>query len=321
MGKSKIEWTDATWNPVVGCTKVSEGCKFCYASRFAHRLNNMSPHKNPEYIGVADKNGWTGKIELCAHRLDQPLRWRKSRRIFVCSMGDLFHPQVPYDFIDKIFAVMALCPQHQFMVLTKRPKRMMEYCIDNAKTVRALKVIKVARELAKGKGAKLMNDAAVVCWSLPNLCLGVTCENQRTADERIPILLQIPCTKRFLSLEPLLEGIDLENVTMTLGECSFVRGTVLGSDGTRFSPGGAKGIGVDQVIIGCENINGKAGRFDDMMLDTPENEAYFYAAVENVIEQCDNAGVKVFVKQIPINGRVSHEPSEWPEKFRRRDTI
>ena len=117
MNKTKIEWTDATWNPVTGCTPISEGCANCYARRMAKRLQAMGTR--------GYENGFA--VTLHPDRLDQPLRWKKPRMIFVCSMGDLFHEDVPDGGIDEIFAIMALCPQHVFQVLTKRPERMLEH--------------------------------------------------------------------------------------------------------------------------------------------------------------------------------------------------
>ncbi len=123
---SKIEWTDATWNPIIGCTRVSAGCDHCYAAKMALRLSAMG---QTAYDGLANKKHFTGVVRCLDDRLEQPLRWRKPRMIFVCSMSDLFHPSVSFDFIDRVFAVMALCPQHTFQVLTKRPERMVDYLV------------------------------------------------------------------------------------------------------------------------------------------------------------------------------------------------
>jgi protein gp37 len=228
---SKIEWTDATWNPLLGCTHVSSGCKECYAAALAAgRLRNR-----PEYEGLAvRRNGraaFTGKIRLLPERLDQPLRWRKPRRVFVNSMSDLFHPDVPLDFIDRVFAVMALAPRHTFQVLTKRPERMAEYLTDREEAVRdavafdALDLLGPAAAAAAermggtweppqidGEGRVELAgyfDGVQFDWPLPNVWLGTSIENQATADERIPHLLEVPAAVRFLSCEPLLGPIDL----------------------------------------------------------------------------------------------------------------
>ena len=125
--KTGIEWTDSTWNPFIGCSRVSEGCRHCYAERLAGRF---SAKTEGVYAGTTKTvNGlqvWTGEINRApAETLLKPLHWRAPRRIFVNSMSDLFHENVPDEWIDQVFAVMALCPQHVFQVLTKRPERML----------------------------------------------------------------------------------------------------------------------------------------------------------------------------------------------------
>ena len=182
--KTGIEWTDATWNPIRGCSRVSEGCRNCYAERQALRF--AGPGQAYEGLAVL-QNGrphWTGKIAFVEEHLLDPLRWRKPKRIFVNSMSDLFHENVTDEMRDKIFAVMALSPQHTFQVLTKRPKQMLGYLERNATGGR---IFHVAQKLdAKGHGAGSGS------WPLPNVWLGVSVENQVAADERIPLLLQTP---------------------------------------------------------------------------------------------------------------------------------
>ena len=169
--KSKIEWTDATWNPVTGCAKISPGCTNCYAERMAYRFAGCNGYpERPHHFDVT----------LHPERLEQPLRWRKPRRVFVVSMGDLFHEDVPDDYIREVFWTMQRAGWHTFQVLTKRPRRM-------------------AAWFAKRQ------DAPV----LPNVWLGVTVEDQQRADERIPYLLECPAAVRFVSAEPLLGPIDL----------------------------------------------------------------------------------------------------------------
>lgn len=183
--KTKIEWTDATWNPVTGCTKVSPGCDHCYAETIAHRFAGTKAYPN----------GFD--VTLRPERLDQPLRWKRPRRIFVNSMSDLFHKDVPTEYIARVFAVMALAPQHTFQILTKRPGRM--------------------RSLLSTADFQLMVDAHMhnhgdvetEVWPLPNVWLGTSVENQKWADVRIPQLIQTPAAVRFLSCEPLLGPITL----------------------------------------------------------------------------------------------------------------
>jgi len=189
-----IEWTQETWNPVTGCTPVSEGCEHCYAKRMANRLRGRFGYPADEPF----------RVTLHPDKLGDPLHWKKPRQIFVCSMGDLFHEDVPFEYIDQVLARAVLCPQHTFQVLTKRPERLLEYLDSERYTAR--KVFDVAEECA-GEPIPGSFDCDHL-WPLPNVWLGVTAENQRTADERIPLLLQCPAAVRFVSLEPLLGCID-----------------------------------------------------------------------------------------------------------------
>lgn len=202
---TKIEWTDETWNPVVGCTKVSAGCQNCYAERMAFRQGHMG---TPKYQGIADDFGWTGNIFCDEKSLDIPLHWKKPRQIFVCSMSDLFHESVPFEFIDKVMAIIAVCPQHTFQVLTKQPHIMNQY----------IKLMYEGQRLLGDSLRQMGIDGLVhrlivanaLKGVISNLWLGVTAENQECADERIPILLQIPAAQRFVSIEPMLGPVDLK---------------------------------------------------------------------------------------------------------------
>ena len=165
MGTSKIEWTDATWNPVTGCTKVSPGCAHCYAEDVAKRFWNGRPFED---------------VRFHEDRLSQPLHWRKPRRVFVNSMSDLFHEALNDDELGSIFGVMQETPQHTYQVLTKRPERMRQFML------------------------KYYAPASV-----RNVWLGVSVENKRMVYERIPILQDTPAAVRFLSVEPLLEEVEL----------------------------------------------------------------------------------------------------------------
>ena len=189
---TKIEWTDQTWNPIVGCSVVSPGCTNCYAMRMAGtRLKSTKP-----YGGLTQdtKAGpvWTGEVRFLEERLTQPLKWRKPRRVFVNSMGDLFHEDVSDYEIENIVAVMADASQHIFQVLTKRPERM------NA--------------VMTGFGKLWQQRGPAEGWPLPNVWLGTSVEDQARADERIPALLDTPAAVRFLSCEPLLGPVDLNSV-------------------------------------------------------------------------------------------------------------
>lgn len=196
--KTGIEWTDATWNPVTGCTKLSPaspGCQNCYASTFAERFRGTPGH----YF----ERGFD--VQIRPDKLDQPLRWRRPRRIFVNSMSDLFHDQVPDEYIARVFAVMALAPQHTFQVLTKRHGRMRSLLNSSAFQTAA------AEHMLAMTDADEMKDAGDP-FPLPNVWLGVSTENQQWADIRIPALLDTPAAIRFISAEPLLGAIDLLNV-------------------------------------------------------------------------------------------------------------
>lgn len=215
-----IEWTDATWNPIRGCSRVSEGCRHCYAETVANRFCGPgAPYEGVVQIGADGKGTghWNGQIRFVEKRLLDPLRWKTPQRIFVNSMSDLFHENVTDEMRDRIFAVMALCPQHTFQALTKRPERMRGYLnLDSRIRIE----IQVARliELRWHKFPQMPEGYAwQPCnivegesqWPLPNVWLGVSVEDQKTADERIPLLLQIPAAVRFLSAEPLLGSLDI----------------------------------------------------------------------------------------------------------------
>lgn len=191
--KSKIEWTDATWNPVTGCTKVSPGCDHCYAETIAHRFAGTKAYPN----------GFD--VTLWPERLDQPLRWKRPRRVFVNSMSDLFHKDVPDEYIARVFAVMALADQHTFQVLTKRPGRMRSLLSSD------LFVDLLGAWLAEYAGHPSRKACGTyrVSLPLPNVWLGTSVESQKWADVRVPQLLNTPAAIRFLSCEPLLGPVDL----------------------------------------------------------------------------------------------------------------
>ncbi|HEX5935850.1 MAG TPA: phage Gp37/Gp68 family protein [Pseudorhizobium sp.] len=223
--RTKIEWSDATWNPITGCDIVSPGCTNCYAMRLAGtRLK-----KHPSRAGLTrnTKAGpvWTGAARFNEKALLDPLRWTRPRMIFVVAHGDLFAEAVPDAWIDQVFAVMALCPQHTFQILTKRPERMRDYLTRAAGNGRQ----DIRNHLAWEVTGQVMNlwhpdwrsenvdgrhrrraIAAFCSWPLPNVWLGVSVEDQKRADERIPPLLDTPAALHWLSAEPMLGPLDLE---------------------------------------------------------------------------------------------------------------
>lgn len=234
--KTGIEWTDATWNPVTGCTEVSPGCDHCYAKTFAERWRGTQGH----YF----VNGFD--VQLRPDKLLLPLRWRKPRRIFVNSMSDLFHDEIPRDYIGEIFDVMAKATQHTFQILTKRHARMRSV---------------VSRIFDDG-------DFGIIP-PLENVWLGVSAENQKWADIRIPALLDTPAFIRFVSIEPLLGPIDLSEL---LARDAFERG-------------------IDWVIVGGESGPGARMTSPDWVRD--------------IRDQCQTACVPFLFKQwgawAPIN--------------------
>lgn len=192
---SAIEWTDATWNPVTGCSHVSPGCLHCYAE-------TLSPRRG------WSKKPWTAQnaaenVVLHPDRLSQPLKWKRPRRIFVNSMSDLFHEQIPFYFIADVFGVMQRAHWHTFQVLTKRPARALEF-------------MQWMEAEDDEVGGNLRDEGD---WPCPNVWLGVSVEDQRRALERIPILLRTPAAVRFLSCEPLLGPLDLGSIGRCSNDC------------------------------------------------------------------------------------------------------
>ncbi|WP_201463679.1 phage Gp37/Gp68 family protein [Brevundimonas aurantiaca] len=214
-----IEWTDATWNIVTGCSLVSPGCTNCYAMKLAG--TRLRDHPSRQGLTDDSKAGpvWNGQVRFNAQWLDQPLRWTKPRKIFVCAHGDLFHDGVSDDWLDQIFAVMALCPQHAFQILTKRPERMRDYLTQACGRI-ADRIIAMRR--ARGDRDMVLAPLAHVApgspwWPLPNVWLGVSVEDQARADERIPVLLDTPAAVRWISAEPLLGPVTIRDA-MWAGE-------------------------------------------------------------------------------------------------------
>jgi protein gp37 len=313
VSKTSIEWTDATWNPTRGCSRVSEGCRNCYAERMALRFMGpgqpfegfakvIAPRDSLDRVG-GRRNGWNGSVKLVPSKLDEPLRWRKPRRVFVNSMSDLFHEALSDVAIATVFGVMRETPEHTFQVLTKRAARMLTWTTGM--------------------------HGAHFSLPLPNVWLGVSVEDQRTADERIPLLLQTPAAVRFISYEPALGPVDLRPYVALLDvlccpRCGFRtnRKTELDcpNDGVALGPD----VRLDWVIVGGESGPG-ARPFD-------------LAWARSIVYQCREASVPVFVKQLGAQwariganhrqiGRHSAkrvspkggDPSEWPEDLRVRE--
>jgi protein gp37 len=250
--RSAIEWTDATWGPVVGCTKVSPGCDNCYAERFVNRFAGT-----PAFPNRFDT------VTLRPQFLDLPLRWRKPRRIFVNSLADLFHDDVPDEYIAMVFAVMALARQHQFQVLTKRHGRMRSLLSDEDFRAHVTLAI-VDRTVHEGRDDTHLAYAHGDWWPLPNVCLGVSVENQRWADIRIPALLDTSAAVRWVSAEPLLGPIELHRRYLL-----------------PLQPEGLPGL--DWVIVGGESGPGARPMHPDW--------------ARSLRDQCVGAGVPYLFKQ------------------------
>lgn len=364
--KSKIQWTEATWNPVIGCARVSEGCRNCYAEVQAKRIALM--HQNSAYSRVLrhDHDGfplprWNGAALPMPDRLDQPLRWAKPRLIFVNSMSDLFHQDVPFEYIAAVFGVMAATPRHTFQVLTKRPMRALEFFQwlgERPGSDRDSRVWWCAHH-AREQGTEVFmrgsddrrphsnrNVPLETPWPLPNVWLGVSCENQEAADERIPVLLECPAAVRWVSYEPALGPVRFRNDWL-LGTFKYCPDEALEEDAdpcrgcAGYSLAGGDGCGavrgprLDWIVVGGESGPGARTCRAEWL--------------RSIVYQCLHAGVPVFVKQLgaayedPENGiagpalarsmdadtrtlvsRVLSHPKggdieEWPERLRVRE--
>lgn len=312
---SKIEWTEKTWNPIVGCSIESSGCKNCYAMRTAHRLEaiNETTGKTPQYAGttktVKGKAVWTGKIGAAPDRVwEEPLRRKKPTTYFVNSMGDLFHPNVADELIDRAFAVMALAPQHRFQVLTKHPKRMREWFESfdrdmNFEPDDWPEILNIRQrvendddvhrsQIYHDETGRLENALYSEVWPLPNVHLGTSIEDQPTADLRIPELLATPAAVQFISAEPLLGGVNLDVIPCPRSNDKKIRhpekaliGALLGrrsydtARGRRNSPHEA----LDWVIVGGESGPGARPMHPEW--------------VRSIRDQCAEADVPFFFKQ------------------------
>ena len=278
--KTKIEWTDATWNPITGCSVVSAGCKHCYAMKLAGtRLQH-----HPSRAGLTQPSAagpvWTGEVRFNEQWLRQPMRWSRPRMIFVCAHGDLFHESVPDVWINRVFAVMALCPEHTFQVLTKRAGRMRDY-------------------LSHSHRAALVREHAIalcgeyiewITWPLPNVWLGVSVENQAAADERIPLLLDTPAAVRWVSAEPLLGPVDL----------SRWLDLIQYEDG---APWGRRNIGHLHDMLDWVVIGGESGQYARPM--HPDWARYLRF-------QCEATGTPFFFKQWGEWAITGHDPVTTP---------
>ncbi|HEY8946587.1 MAG TPA: DUF5131 family protein [Polyangiaceae bacterium] len=300
----------STWNPLLGCKEVSPGCKNCYSARLIGTRFSKNP-KLPMYHDIATTaaNGhphFTGTRRMVPDRLDEPLRTRKGRKVFVNDMGDLFYEGHPFEDIAAVFGVMAAAKQHTFQVLTKRPERAVEFF--------AWIETEAKREaLAEPKGSawwrvlfvlsKIPNDIRTpevmhgdTTWPLPNVWIGTSVEDQKSADTRIPHLLRVPAVVWFLSMEPLLEAVDLCRIDAFRGaewpaslpgeprtHYDSLRGSGLRPSWTGVSVETHGGPTINWIIIG-----GESG---------PNARPFRLPWLRSLLEQADAAGVPSFVKQ------------------------
>ncbi|MCT7971148.1 DUF5131 family protein [Laspinema olomoucense] len=310
---TKIQWTDETWNILVGCSRVpgSPGCQNCYAAEAAKspRLQQFEQYQKVR--------SWNGTVEFVESQLIKPLKWKKPKRIFVCSMSDIFHKNVETAWIDKIFAVMAIASQHSFQVLTKRPERMLQYLSDNQTPDRI-----------EEAGYEFSHNMEFD-WPLPNVWIGTSVENQEMADKRIPYLLQTPAKIRFLSCEPLLGPLDLGNHLV----CEYCQGNGRQLKVIHWHKGGVAGYvdcpqcgnnlwnnKINWVIVGGESgHNARPCRVE---------------WIKSIVTQCQDAHIASFVKQlgakpylgcedylpgintINLRDRKGGNPDEWPDELK-----
>lgn len=317
MADSSIEWTDATWNPVTGCTRLSPGCDLCYAVTMTRRLAAMG--QTAKYGGLVNpgKSHFNGTVRTHDDALTVPLRKRKATTWFVNSMSDLFHKDVPFEFIAAVFGVMAVTPRHTYQILTKRPERMVEFFAwleEDAAGEVPLASWCVRSASIAGRAAMIPEfdfdwwGDYTDRWPLPNVWLGTSVENQQTADERIPHLLRVPAAVRFLSMEPLLGEVDLLNYLRPIcGECAG-EGRVKHERGQPWERcrscygDGVHPSGIHWVITGAESGHG-ARPMDEAWVRclrdrcAEEDVAFFYK------QRLDERGHKV---SLPLLDGVQH---------------
>ncbi len=294
MSKSKIEWCTDTWNPIYGCTPISPGCENCYAKNWHDRF------KDGDF-----------SVILKPEKLLEPLKAKKPKRYFVGSMTDIFHDDVPDEFLDKMFAVMAMAANHTFMVLTKRPERKKAYFdyIDRDEAIGSEEML-----MAEAMGEKFKGNFRGPTHRrlpIPNIWLGVTAENQEQADKRIPILLETPAAYRFVSVEPMLGSVDLDYLSL-----GVVKLDALAGNKGIFRPFGGENNKLDWVICGGESGRGSRSLRSDL--------------VRKLRNQCKKTNTPFFFKQWgefdELGKRVGkkaagrlldgEEVMEWPETLK-----
>lgn len=303
---TEIPYAEFSYDVSGGCNKCREGCRYCWAINSVHRLAH-NPLQGDKWKDLVTSNGknWTGEIKLFPEMLTKkgspkysPLNRRKPTTYFVNSKSDLFHPKVPFEFIDKVFAAMALTPQHKHLVLTKRVERMAEYCGDEFRWAKH-----ILPEIDKLHSP--WQSPVRYFWPQPHIHLGVTICTQKEADEILPIALQIPGFD-WISAEPLLGEIDFSCQNYLFEPYDYSTCT---ADCTH------QLCKLSWIVVGCES--------------GPKRRPCKLEWIRSIVEQCGAAGVRCYVKQMPVYGgssgkykhKVSHNPSEWPKWARVRNEI
>jgi len=286
-----ISYVDETWNPVQGCEAISPGCRNCYAKGIAHRFGWELTKKKPP-AGVE----WTGEVRTVPAALEKPLRWKKPRRVLVPSMGDLFHSGVSTSWIASVFGVMSLCPDHLFLVLTKRPARAARFLrwLRGAEEPSAFVLQSGLEGLGMPEGLTIKAEPGP--WPLPNVLIGISVEDQDRADQRFPFLAEIAALgwRTWVSAEPLLGPLD------RLCVASLANPRPLGRHPEWIPPLAA---GVEFLAVGGET--GPGARPCEMQW------------IGRIVLQGEAAAVRLHVKQ--LGPGFTSEPESWPQILRRRD--
>lgn len=319
--KTGIQWTDATWNPLRGCTRVSKGCENCYAEKVAYRFSG--PGQPYEGLIAIGKKGprWNGVIKLVPEKLIDPLRWTRPRMVFVNSMSDLFHENISNEYIAAVFGVMAEAKTHTFQILTKRPKRAKEFfdwlttkayaescAVDGFYPYTQYEVGICLAEAAKLTGRSKLFPKDFPIWPLPNVWLGISAENQETANKRVPLLMECPANIHWVSYEPALGPVDFSEWIDNSGYDSLLR-TFTGRKATPPS--------LDWIVVGGESGSG--------------SRPFDWKWAQHVVDTTSASSTAVFVKQLgskpvlkdsgisSLKSYKGGEISEWPKGLQVRE--
>lgn len=306
-----VQWATMSWGITLGCDKKSDGCKLCYAIKTAWRLgHNPNPKVGPLYEGLVKKtNGgnlnWTGVVRCVPERLEDPLHWKKPQIVFVTSQSDLFHEDVPFEFVDKALAVMAMTARHKYKVLTKRSERMLEYFTRDVKWDEV--IANAALELFGDEASRFAANSVNNCldedlnvgWPLRNLHSGVSIEDPNSANERLPLLMLTPAAVRWVSYEPALKPVNFLKLPAlyhpTPGHVGY---EVYPFDGVFAIPDMERKVSrIDQVVIGGES--GAGARTCQI------------STIRNTIAQGRMCGVPIFVKQMGRTVEITEQDAAY----------